>query len=204
MPEYPSAEFLADTFCAPFNCRGGATKSARKRCALANGALREPGFRSRAEPVLYRIARPASPPEMGVPEGRQVLVYLVQAPELSGPRRFIDERPRDQREIGRGPPAHSRAPGKVLPAYLARAALRDCLAGFKVPFRQDSGRRSGRIYGRRSGSDPGEWQPSAAIWKAPRRLIALVAERRARHFQQCVNAASFAMQNQTAVLIQLH
>jgi DNA-binding IclR family transcriptional regulator len=100
-----------------------------KTIALAHGALRELGFRSWAEPVLYRIASETGlAAGIGVLEGCQVLVVdRVEAPEFSGSRRLIDERPRDQREIGRELPAHTTAFGKVLLAYLSRSALLACL-----------------------------------------------------------------------------
>jgi len=100
-----------------------------KTIVLAHGALRELGFRSWAEPVLYRIARETGlAAGIGVLEGSQVLVVdRVEAPELSGSRRLIHERPRDQREIGRELPAHSTALGKVLLAYLSRGMLLACL-----------------------------------------------------------------------------
>jgi DNA-binding IclR family transcriptional regulator len=100
-----------------------------KTIALARGALRELGFRSWAEPVLYRIASETGlAAGIGVLEGSQVLIVdRVEAPEFSGGERFIQERPRDQREIGRELPAHSTALGKVLLAYLSRGALVTCL-----------------------------------------------------------------------------
>jgi DNA-binding IclR family transcriptional regulator len=100
-----------------------------KTIALARGALRELGFRSWAEPVLYRIASETGlAAGIGVLEGSQVLVVdRVEAPEFSGRERFVHERPRDQREIGRELPAHSTALGKVLLAYLSRSALPACL-----------------------------------------------------------------------------
>jgi DNA-binding IclR family transcriptional regulator len=96
-----------------------------KTIALAHGALRELGFRTWAEPVLYRIASETGlAAGIGVLEGGQVLVVdRVEAPEFSGQQRLIHERPRDQREIGRELPAHSTALGKVLLAYLSRNEL---------------------------------------------------------------------------------
>ncbi len=181
-----------------------------KTIALAHGAFRELGFRSCAEPVLYRIASETGlAAGIGVLEDRQVLVVdRVEAPEFSGSRRFIDERPRDQREIGRELPAHSTALGKVLLAYLSRAALVECLDELVLTQRTPRTivshaelvlelrkiRRRGyatsdeeHSRGVRAISAPifdftgavpaaisVNGNPSAAIWKAPRRLIALV------------------------------
>jgi len=101
-----------------------------KAVALAHGALRELGFRSSAEPVLYRIASETGlAAGIGVLEGNHVLIVdRVEAPESPGARHSIHARPRDQREIGRELPAHSTALGKVLLAYLSRDALLACLA----------------------------------------------------------------------------
>src|SRR5665213_1549870 len=87
-----------------------------KAVALAHGALRELGFRSSAEPVLYRIASETGlAAGIGVLEGNHVLIVdRVEAPESPGARHSIHARPRDQREIGRELPAHSTALGKVL------------------------------------------------------------------------------------------
>jgi IclR family acetate operon transcriptional repressor len=183
-----------------------------KTIALAHGALRELGFRSCAEPVLYRIASETGlAAGIGVLEGTQVLVVdRVEAPEFSGPRRLIDQRPRDQREIGRELPAHSTALGKVLLAYLSRSALLVCLddlvlarrtprtivsrAGLLLELRKI--RRRGyatadeeHSRGLRAVSAPIfdftgavpaaislNGSPSAAIWKAPRKLIALLTD----------------------------
>jgi IclR family KDG regulon transcriptional repressor len=107
----------------------GRYKMGLKAIALAHGALRELGFRSCAEPVLYRIASETGlAAGIGVLEGGQVLIVdRVEAPEFSGSGRLSDERPRDQREIGRELPAHSTALGKVLLAYLPRNTLPACL-----------------------------------------------------------------------------
>ncbi len=183
-----------------------------KTIALAHGALRELGFRSCAEPVLYRIASETGlAAGIGVLEGGQVLIVdRVEAPEFSGARRFGDERPRDQREIGRELPVHSTALGKVLLAYLSRGTLLVCLdemvlarrtsrtivsrADFLVELRKI--RRRGYAIsdeehsrGLRAISAPIfdftgavpaaislNGSPSAAIWQAPRKLIALLSD----------------------------
>ena len=89
-----------------------------KMIALAHGALRDLGFRSCAEPVLYRVASQTGlAAGIGVLESEHVLlVDRVEPPAQSA----IRERPRDQRDIGRELPAHSTALGKVLLAYLPR------------------------------------------------------------------------------------
>lgn len=95
-----------------------------KTIALAHGALRDLGFRSYAEPVLYRVASETGlAAGIGVLEsGHVLLVDRVEPPELARQNR-IPERPRDQRDIGRELPAHSTALGKVLLAYLPRPEL---------------------------------------------------------------------------------
>jgi len=102
----------------------GRYKIGLKTIALAHGALRELGFRSCAEPVLYRIASETGlAAGIGVLESNHVLlVDRVEAPEF-GVQSILHERPRDQRDIGREMPAHSTALGKVLLAYLSRQEL---------------------------------------------------------------------------------
>jgi IclR family transcriptional regulator, KDG regulon repressor len=91
-----------------------------KTVALAHGALRELGFRSCAEPVLYRIAS-----ETGLAAGIGVLkdgnVLIVDRVEAPGAPAAA--RTRDQRDIGRELPAHATALGKVLLAWLPRPEL---------------------------------------------------------------------------------
>lgn len=89
-----------------------------KTIALAHGALRDLGFRSCAEPVLYRLASETGlAAGIGVLEsGHVLLVDRVEPP-------VIQERPRDERDIGRELPAHSTALGKVLLAWLPRREL---------------------------------------------------------------------------------
>jgi DNA-binding IclR family transcriptional regulator len=92
-----------------------------KMIALAHGALRDLGFRSCAEPVLYRVASETGlAAGIGVLESDHVLlVDRVEPPSQSA----MQERPRDQRDIGRELPAHSTALGKVLLANLPRREL---------------------------------------------------------------------------------
>jgi DNA-binding IclR family transcriptional regulator len=105
-----------------------------KTVALAHGALRELGFRSCAEPVLYRIASETGlAAGIGVLESSHVLlVDRVEAPEF-GAQSIIHERPRDQRDIGRELPVHSTALGKVLLAWLPRQELLTCLDEVLAP-----------------------------------------------------------------------
>lgn len=90
-----------------------------KMIALAHGALRDLGFRSCAEPVLYRVAS-----ETGLAAGIGVLesghVLLVDRVE---PPAGLQDRPREERDIGRELPAHTTALGKVLLAWLSRREL---------------------------------------------------------------------------------
>lgn len=96
-----------------------------KMIALAHGALRDLGFRSCAEPVLYRVAS-----ETGLAAGIGVLesdhVLLVDRVEPPSQNAIL-ERPRDQRDIGRELPVHSTGLGKVLLAHLPRRELVGCL-----------------------------------------------------------------------------
>jgi IclR family transcriptional regulator, KDG regulon repressor len=102
----------------------GRYKIGLQTVALAHGALRELGFRSCAEPVLYRVASETGlAAGIGVLKAGSVLVVdRVEAPESAG-LALVRERPRDQRDIGRELPAHSTALGKVLLAYLPRPEL---------------------------------------------------------------------------------
>jgi IclR family KDG regulon transcriptional repressor len=102
----------------------GRYKVGLKTVALAHGALRELGFRSCAEPVLYRVASETGlAAGVGVLEAGHVLVVdRVEAPEAVGqPPVYI--RSREQRDIGRELPAHTTALGKVLLAHLPRQEL---------------------------------------------------------------------------------
>lgn len=87
-----------------------------KTIALAHGALRDLGFRSCAEPVLYRVASETGlAAGIGVLEsGHVLLVDRVEPPET------LQDRPREERDIGRELPAHTTALGKVLLAWLPR------------------------------------------------------------------------------------
>jgi IclR family KDG regulon transcriptional repressor len=108
----------------------GHYKIGLKTIALAHGALRELGFRSGAEPVLYRVASETGlAAGVGVFEaGHVLLVDRVEPPESAG-QPLVHGRSRDQREIGRELPAHSTALGKVLLAHLSRQELQRYLAG---------------------------------------------------------------------------
>lgn len=99
-----------------------------KTIALAHGALRDLGFRSCAEPVLYRVASETGlAAGIGVLESRCVLlVDRVEPPDA------VQDRPRDQRDIGRELPVHSTALGKVLLAHLSRRELIACLNGIRL------------------------------------------------------------------------
>lgn len=100
----------------------GRYKIGLKTVALAHGALRELGFRSCAEPVLYRIAS-----ETGLAAGIGVLkagnVLIVDRVEAPDGRATDRARPREQRDVGRELPAHTTALGKVLLAWLPRTEL---------------------------------------------------------------------------------
>jgi DNA-binding IclR family transcriptional regulator len=102
----------------------GHYKLGLKTVALARGALRELGFRISAEPVLYRLASQTGlAAGIGVWESGSVLmVDRVEPPDSSG-KSSRQQRPRDQRDVGRELPAHTTALGKVLLAYLPRAEL---------------------------------------------------------------------------------
>jgi IclR family transcriptional regulator, KDG regulon repressor len=104
----------------------GRYKIGLKTVALAHGALRELGFRSCAEPVLYRVASETGlAAGIGVLEaGHVLLVDRVEPPELAvAGQTPVHERPRDQRDIGRELPAHSTALGKALLANLSRQEI---------------------------------------------------------------------------------
>jgi DNA-binding IclR family transcriptional regulator len=106
----------------------GRYKIGLKTVALAHGALRELGFRSGAEPVLYRVASETGlAAGVGVFEaGHVLLVDRVEPPDSAG-QTLVHDRPRDQRDIGRELPAHSTALGKVLLAHLSRQELQHYL-----------------------------------------------------------------------------
>lgn len=99
----------------------GRYKIGLKIVALARGALRELGFRSGAEPVLYRVASETGlAAGIGVWEaGKVLLVDRVEPPEAAG-RRLMQNRSRDQRDVGRELPAHTTALGKALLAWLPK------------------------------------------------------------------------------------
>jgi IclR family KDG regulon transcriptional repressor len=94
-----------------------------KTVALAHGALRELGFRTMAEPVLYRLASDTGMSAgIGVlQQGRVLLVDRVEGPGFV--REVVDRkiprgRTREQRDIGRELNVHTTALGKVLLAFL--------------------------------------------------------------------------------------
>jgi len=109
--------------------------------ALAHGALRELGFRSVSEPVLYKVARDTGlSVGLGVLErGRVLIVDRVESPQLlqdavNAPQERTFGRTggsvvrtRDQRDAGRELPAHATALGKVLLAHLLPDDLTDFL-----------------------------------------------------------------------------
>jgi len=95
-----------------------------KTVALAHGALRELGFRSGAEPVLYRVASETGlAAGVGVFEAGHVLLVDRVEPPGSARQTLVHDRPRHQRDIGRELPAHTTALGKVLLAHLSRQDL---------------------------------------------------------------------------------
>jgi DNA-binding IclR family transcriptional regulator len=97
--------------------------------ALAHGALREVGFRTQAEPTLYKLAAETGlRAYIGVLERDRLLtIDHVESPD------FVDQ-PTDsphhktwpyypvkaERDIGSEVPAHATGPGRVLLAYLPR------------------------------------------------------------------------------------
>jgi len=101
------------------NADSGRYRIGLKTIALAHGALRDLGFRSSAEPVLYRVASETGlAAGIGLLEGGHVLlVDRVEPPDAAR------QRPREQRDIGRELPLHTTALGKVLLAHLPRHEL---------------------------------------------------------------------------------
>ncbi len=131
IPRSSCSWILARLECQGYLARDQDTsryKIGLKTIALAHGALRDLGFRSCAEPVLYRVASDTGlAAGIGVLEsGHVLLVDRVEAPEFAG-HSVVGARPRDQRDIGRELPAHSTALGKVLLAHLPRPELLDYL-----------------------------------------------------------------------------
>jgi len=105
--------------------------------ALAHGALRDLGFRSIAEPVLYRLANDTGlSAGIGVSQGNCVLIVdRVEGREVLNRvigTRVADGRTREQRDIGRELPIHATALGKVLLAYLADEAREELLLRLKL------------------------------------------------------------------------
>jgi len=103
-----------------------------KTVALAHGALRELGFRTMAEPVLYRLASDTGMSAgIGVlQQGRVLLVDRVEGPGFVREvvRRQIPRgRTRAQRDIGREMNVHTTALGKVLLAFLPERQRTDLL-----------------------------------------------------------------------------
>jgi DNA-binding IclR family transcriptional regulator len=94
-----------------------------KTVTLAHGALRELGFRTMAEPVLYRLASDTGMSAgIGVlQQGRVLLVDRVEGPGFVREvvhRKIPRGRTREQRDIGRELNVHTTALGKVLLAFL--------------------------------------------------------------------------------------
>jgi IclR family KDG regulon transcriptional repressor len=108
-----------------------------KTVSLAYGALRQLGFRSMTEPVLYRIAG-----ETGLSAGIGVLqqthvllVDRVESPRVvneAASRSPLRGRSRDERDIGRELPLHSTALGKILLAHLPETQFRRLLSGLSL------------------------------------------------------------------------
>src|SRR5215469_17435040 len=95
-----------------------------KTIALAHGALRDLGFRSYAEPVLYRVASETGlAAGIGVLESGHVLLVDRVEPPPKVQEMPLQSRPREERDIGRELPAHTTALGKVLMAWLPRREL---------------------------------------------------------------------------------
>jgi len=105
-----------------------------KTVALAHGALRELGFRTMAEPVLYRLASDTGMSAgIGVlQQGRVLLVDRVEGPEFVREvvhRKIPRGRTREQRDMGRELNVHTTALGKVLLAYLPEGQRAELLRG---------------------------------------------------------------------------
>jgi DNA-binding IclR family transcriptional regulator len=99
----------------------GRFKLGLKAVSLAHGALHGLGFRSIAEPVLYRLTvETGLSAGIGVLQSGKVLVVdRVDGPDVVEDvlGRTKRSRPRENRDIGRELPLHSTALGKVLLAY---------------------------------------------------------------------------------------
>lgn len=107
-----------------------------KTVALARCALRDLGFRSIAEPVLYRLTSETGlSAGIGVRQGTVVLmVDRVEGPDVvedvvQRPKPY--SRSRDNRDVGREMPLHSTALGKILMAYLPAAERRALLSDMR-------------------------------------------------------------------------
>jgi DNA-binding IclR family transcriptional regulator len=98
-----------------------------KPLVLAHAALRKMGFRTFAEPVLYRLVEETHlAANIGVLQGgRVLLVDRVESPESAGD---ISQIPRELRDVGIELPLHTTGLGKVLLAWLDEPELAAILA----------------------------------------------------------------------------
>lgn len=105
--------------------------------ALAHGALRDLGFRSFSEPVLYRLASYTGL-SAGIGVLRRNCVLTVdgvagrEARNRAAGAHVSDTRAREHREIGRELPVHTTALGKVLLAYLDAESRKELLLDLKL------------------------------------------------------------------------
>jgi IclR family transcriptional regulator, acetate operon repressor len=116
--------------------------------ALAHGALREMGFRSRAEPILYWLTHETGlSASLGVLERRKImLVDRLESPRFAneaaetarrigsrwrrgpGDECFDRMRRRDVRDIGRELPIHTNALGKAVLAHLSAKEIEEIIS----------------------------------------------------------------------------
>jgi DNA-binding IclR family transcriptional regulator len=115
--------------------------------ALAHASLREIGFRSLAEPILYKLAlQSGASAAIGMIErGRVLIVDRVEGPEFVQDalqiaegnrvrlqRRRGDSRIRQDRDIGRELAIHSTALGKVLLAFKPEQQANDLISALQL------------------------------------------------------------------------
>lgn len=111
-----------------------------KMVSLARGALHGLGFRSVAEPVLYKVTAEAGlSVGIGIAQGVHVLlVDRVDGPDVIGEvvtARRTRVQTRENREIGRELPFHTTALGKVLLANMPSEELERLLPKLRFPRR---------------------------------------------------------------------